>query len=88
MSLISTWTSSSASTSSLTPTTLSAIALSNILTGAAMALGALIFLLALRELASTHDSWNAHTAATLRAFYLPLIVTFCALVVFATARAL
>jgi hypothetical protein len=86
MSLILTWTSSSASTPSLSPTIWSAVALSDILTGAAIALGGLIFLLALRELASTRDSWNEKKAAVLQAFILPLIVTFCALVVFATAR--
>jgi hypothetical protein len=85
MTLIATWTSSS---SSLTWTTLSAISLSIIFAGAAIAIGALVFLLALSALASTRDSWNPHTAAALRAFYLPLFVTFCAFVVVATAHLL
>jgi hypothetical protein len=86
MSLILTWTSSSAS--SLAPTTSSAIALSNTLIGASIAVGALIFLLVFDYVMSQDDSWNAHTAAILRAFYLPLIVTFCAFVVFNTALVL
>jgi hypothetical protein len=85
MSLIATWTSGSASASSFTSTTLSAITLSAIFAAAAIAIGALIFLLALRILASTRISWNSHTAVALQAFYLPLFVTFCALVVVVTA---
>jgi hypothetical protein len=45
-------------------------------------------LLALSALASTRNSWNPYTAAALRTFYLPLLVTFCAFVVVATARLL
>jgi len=85
MSLIATWTSDSASTSSLTATTLSSTTLSAIFAAAAIAIGAMIFLLALRVLASTRDSWNPHIAAALQAFYVPLLVTFCALVVVVTA---
>jgi len=83
MSLMSALTSSS--TSSLTSTTTSAITLSTIFTGAAIAIGALIFLLTLNFLMSERDSWNANTAAALWAFSLPLFVTFCAFVVFKTA---
>jgi hypothetical protein len=88
MSLISTLTSSSSSMSSLTSTTSSSIALSQILTGAAIAIGALFVFLVLNELMSTRDSWNANTAAALRAFYLPLILIFCACLVFSTVHAL
>jgi hypothetical protein len=52
--------------SSLTSTTTSAITLTNILTGAAIAIAALIFLLALKDVMSKSDSWNANTAATRR----------------------
>jgi len=72
--------------SSLTSTTSSAITLSNIVTGAAIALGALIFLLALDAVMSERDYWNVNTAALLRVIYVPLIVTFCALVAFKTAQ--
>jgi len=74
--------------SSVTSTTSSAISLSQILTGAAIAIGALIFFLALNEIMRTTDSWNAKTAAALRIFYAPLIVTFCAFIVFSAAHAL
>jgi hypothetical protein len=87
MSFILTFPSSSAGTSSLASTT-SAIALSDILTGAVIALGGLIFLLVLNELKRHSDSWNAKKAAVLQAFLLPLTVTFCALVAFKTAQVL
>jgi hypothetical protein len=74
--------------SSLTSTTSSAIKLNNIVTGAAIATGALIFLLVLDYMMSEHDSWNARTAGVLRVILLPLIVTFCALVAFKTAQIL
>ena len=85
MSFILTFPPSNASTSSLASTT-SAIALSDILTGAVIALGGLIFLLVLNELMRHSDSWNAKKAAVLQAFILPLIVTFCAWIVFNAAR--
>ena len=66
MSLISTLTSSSSSMSSLTSTTTSAISLPNILTGAAIAIAALIFLLALRHIQSRSESWKAGSAKTRR----------------------
>jgi hypothetical protein len=95
---------------SLTSTTSSAIAISVIITCAAIAIGTLIFLLALTDVMSKRDSWNAntpatrrlqmvaalipgwrdysnaHRAATLRVIYVPLIVTFCAFLVFTAAR--
>jgi hypothetical protein len=74
--------------SSLTSTTSSAITLSNILTGAAIAIGALLFLLALYVVMSERDSWNANTAAALWVIYLPLVVTFCAFIAFNTAQIL
>ena len=87
MSFILSFPSSSGSTSSLTSTT-SAIALSQLLTGAVIAIGALIFLLALNEIMRHGDSWNSQTAAALQALYLSLIVTFFAWLVFNTAIAL
>ena len=84
MSFVFTFPPSNASTSSLASTT-SAIALSDILTGAVIALGGLIFLLVLNELTRHSDSWNAKKAAVLQAFLLPLIVTFCAWLVFHAA---
>jgi hypothetical protein len=72
--------------SSLTSTTSSAFTLSNIFTGAAIAIGALIFLLASEEMMSKRDSWNANTAALLRLIYVPLVVTFCAFIAFKTAQ--
>jgi hypothetical protein len=84
MSLIATWTSGSTSTYSVTES-LAAITNSPIFTAAAIAIGAMIFVLALRVLASTRDSWNPHIAAALQAFYIPLLVTFFALVVVVTA---
>jgi hypothetical protein len=88
MSLISTSTLSGSSVSGLTSTTSSTIVLSDILTGAVIALGALFFLLVLNYLMSAHDSWNANTAAALRAISVPLFVTFCAFVVFNAAHIL
>jgi hypothetical protein len=52
--------------SSLSSTTSSAVTLSNIFTGAAIAIGALVFLLTLNVVMAEHDSWRAHTAATRR----------------------
>jgi hypothetical protein len=84
MSFILTFPTSSAGASSLASTT-SAITLSDILTGAIIALGGLLFLLVLNELVRHSDSWNTKKAAVLQAFLLPLIVTFCAWVVFNAA---
>jgi hypothetical protein len=72
--------------SSLTSTTSSAITLTNIVTGAAIAIGALMFLLALDMVMSERDSWNARTAGIVRVILLPLIMTFCAFVAFKTAQ--
>jgi hypothetical protein len=72
------------STGSLASTT-SAIALSDILTGALIAIGGLLFVLVLRGVMSSLDSWNADTATALLAISLPLIVTFCAFLVFKVA---
>jgi hypothetical protein len=85
MTLIVTWTSSA---SSLTSTTVSALTAGPIFADAAIAIGTLSLLLALNALASTRNSWNPYTAAALRTFYLPLLVTFCAFVVVSTARLL
>ena len=82
MSLITMFTTSSSNMSSLTSTTSSAITLTTIVTGAVIAIGALLFLLALNGVMSEHDSWNARTAGALRIILLPLIVTFCALIAF------
>jgi hypothetical protein len=81
MSFIFTFPSSSASARSLASTT-SAIAFSDILAGAVIALGGLLFLLFLYELMRHRDSWNAQQAAVLQAIVLPLIVTFGAWLVF------
>jgi ABC-type nickel/cobalt efflux system permease component RcnA len=88
MSLILTLTSSSPSMSDLSSTTSSAIALGEIITGAAIVSCALVVLLVLNYLMSGRDSWNANTAAALRAISLPLIVTFCAFIVFQAAQSL
>lgn len=77
-------TSSSSSMSSLTSTTSSAIGLSQVLTCAVIASGALIFLLILNEVWC--DSLR-NKAGVLRAIYAPLIVTFCACVFFIIAQA-
>lgn len=83
MTLIATWTSSG---SGLTSTTISAFTAGSIFVGAAIAIGTVSFLLALSALASTRDSWNPRTAVALRAFYLPLLITFFAFVAVATAQ--
>jgi hypothetical protein len=44
----------------------------------AVATGALVFLLALTDIKSKGDAWDAHRAAALRIICVPLIVTFCA----------
>jgi cytosine/uracil/thiamine/allantoin permease len=79
MSLMSTWTSSSSSVTS-------GIALSQVLACATIASGVLIVLLFLNEVWG--DSLKADNAASLRVFYLPLIVTFCACVLFTAAHTL
>jgi hypothetical protein len=67
MSLMSTLVSSSSSMNSLTSTTSSAITLSNIITGAAIAMGVLVLVLLLNQLMSWwRDSWNPNTAETRR----------------------
>jgi hypothetical protein len=83
MSFIVTLTSSSASFTSMTS---SAIALSDIVTGAVIASGALLLMLVLYSVMSQYDSWNANRAAAVRAICVPLIVTFCAFIVFEAAR--
>jgi len=93
--------------SDLSSTTSSAIALSVIITCSIIAIGVLIFLLALADVMSKSDSHTAATrrlqmvaalipewrdsssaqrTAALQVIYVPLIVTFCAFVVFAVAR--
>jgi|BarGraIncu01122A_1022018.scaffolds.fasta_scaffold107215_2 hypothetical protein len=110
MGLISTLTSSSTTMGSLSSTTSSALAISVVITCSAIAVGALIFVLALTDVMSRGDYWNANSAATrrlqmvaaffprlndssnahrgaaLRIIYVPLIVTFCAFLVFTAAR--
>jgi hypothetical protein len=78
--------SSSSSVSSLTSSSSSTIALSEIFLGAAIAICVLIFVLASYDVMSRGDSRNGNTTATLRAIFLPLIVTFCAWLVFEAAR--
>jgi uncharacterized integral membrane protein len=87
VSLILTSPSSSSSMSSLTSTTSSAIVLNDILIGAVIAIGALLFVLVLTGVMSSLDSWNADTATAYWTISLPLIVTFCAFVVFKVAVA-
>ena len=72
--------------SSLTSTTSSAIALSEIFFGTAIVICVLILLLAVHDVMSRSDSRNTNTAAALRAIWVPLIVTFCAWLVFEAAR--
>ena len=83
MSLMATLPSSGSSVSSLTSTT-SSIALSEIIVGTAITICVLVFLLAVYDVMS--DSRNTNTTAALRAFCMPLIVTFCAWVIFEAAR--
>jgi hypothetical protein len=58
------------------------------LIAAAIAIGALLFVLVLTGVTSSRDSWNADTATAYWAISLPLIVTFCAFVVLNVAQAL
>ena len=84
MSFMATLPSSGSSMSSLTPTT--SIALTGILLGTAIAIGVLIFVLALHGITSRSDSRNANTTAALRAIWMPLVVTFFAWFLFEAAR--
>lgn len=85
MALTATLPSSGSSVSSLTSTTSSAIAWSEILLGAAVAICVLVFVLAIQDVMSRSDSRNANTTAALRAISVPLIVTFCAWFLFEAA---
>jgi len=89
MSLIVTLPSS---VSSLTSTTLSAFALSEVSVGSAIAISVLILVLAFYDVASRGNSRNGNTTArngnataALRAICVPLIVTFCAWFMFTAA---
>jgi hypothetical protein len=84
MSLTATLPSSGSSLSSLTSTTASAVAVSGLFVGITICV--LIFLLALRDVTLRSDSRNANTSAVLRAIYVPLIVTFCAWLLFEAAH--
>jgi len=79
MSLMSTLTPSSSSVTS-------GIALSQVLACAAIASGVLVVLLFLNEVWG--DSLKANKKASLRVFYVPLIVTFCACVLATTMHTL
>jgi small-conductance mechanosensitive channel len=56
----------------------SPISLSVIMACCAIAIGALVFLLALTEVMSKGDAWDAHRATTLRIICVPFIAVFCA----------
>jgi hypothetical protein len=81
MSVILTLTSTGTGGGAITATT-SGIAQADILRGALFANGALVVLLVLHYLLSEHDSWNASIMGALRAVAVPLVVTFCAFIVF------
>ena len=92
MSLIATLPSSSSSVSSLTSTTSSAFALSEILIGSAIAISVLVLVLSFYDVESRGNSRNGNTTArkgnttaALRAICLPLIMTFCAWFTFTAA---
>jgi len=79
MSLIVTLTSGSAS---LTSTTSSAIAQSDIVAGAVIASSALILVLVLYSVMSHYDSWSKSKTVAVSTICVPLFVTFCAFIVF------
>jgi len=81
MSLMATLPSNGSSVSSLTSTT-SAITLSAIFVGTAIAIGVLVFSLAVYYVMSQDDPRDANTTAALRTIWMPLIVTFCAWLAF------
>lgn len=66
--------------------TTSGIALTDIIKGAVIASGALVVLLVLHYLMSEYDSWNANIMAALRTMSVPLMVMFCAFIVFTALR--
>jgi len=66
--------------------TTSGIAQTVILRGALFANGALVVLLVLHYLMSEHDSWNANIMAALRTVSVPLLVIFCAFLVYIAAH--
>jgi hypothetical protein len=68
--------------------TTSGIALTDILKGAAISIGALIFLLTSYDVMSRSDSWNPNIKAALRTMCVPLVVIFCAFLAFEAARLL
>ena len=74
--------SNGSSVSSLTSTTSSAITISEISVGAAIAICVLIFSLAAYYVISQDDSRNANTSAALQVIWMPLIATFCAWLAF------
>jgi hypothetical protein len=77
--------SSGSSLSSLSSSTSSAIALSDIFVGTIITICVLLFLLAVYDVMSKGASRNTNTTAALRAICLPLIVTFCAWLMFEVA---
>jgi hypothetical protein len=74
------------SMSSLTSSTSSAVALSEILVSAAIAISTLIFVLVIYEVMSRGGFRDTNTTAALRAIWMPLVVTFCAWLAFEVAR--
>jgi len=86
MALMATLPSGSSSVSSLTSSTSSALALSEILVGTAITISVLLFVLSAYDVMSRSGARSANTAAALRAICIPLIVTFCAWFVFEAAR--
>jgi hypothetical protein len=74
--------------SSLSSSTSSAIALSEIFVGTIITICVLVFLLVLYDVMSKGDSRNTNTTAAFRAICTPLIVTFCAWLMFEAAARL
>ena len=74
--------------SSLSSSTSSAIALSEIFIGTIITICVLLFLLAVYDVMLKSDSRNTNTTAALRAICMPLIVTFCAWLMFEAAERL
>jgi hypothetical protein len=85
MALMATLPSGGSSLSNLSSSTSSAIALSEIFLGTIITICVLLFLLALYDVMSKGDSPDTNATAALRAICVPLVVTFCAWLVFEAA---
>jgi Mn2+/Fe2+ NRAMP family transporter len=88
MALMATLPSSGSSLSSLSSSTSSAIALSDIFVGTIITICVLLFVLAVYDVMLKGDSRHTNTTAALQAICAPLIVTFCAWLMFEVAARL